>query len=304
MRLRDGVRVLDRGDGTLQVGVRVGVVLPGLTAAQRRFVERLEGGREVTQTERRTHAGLISLLDEAGLFAAPAQRAASVAIDDGGPVGIAVGAALARAGWAVRYTDSGIAAGSPPHTYPPDAVASTRQAAAAATVEGMVHGADVRVGAFGIDVWVLVSSGAANLAAAVPHMAADVPHLFVVADEDGVVVGPLVLPGEGACGTCAGLARVARDPSWPTLALQLGAGPATPARAEPDVTAQAAGLVTGALQAWRRGDANPWLNRVWVLTASAPPMVQAALAEPTCGCGAAGPVGDELAARRARFNVQ
>ncbi len=301
MRLRDGARVLARGDGSLQVGVRAPLVLKGLTAAQRRFVERLEGGRPVTPHEAQAFADLVSRLDAAGLFRpAPAGRA-SVCIDDAGPVGLALGVTLARDGWAVRYRDTGLPAASPPRTYADGSVASTRQAAAIEAVSRQVPGADVRVGSAVVDAWVLISAGAAALPAAVPLMAADAPHLFVVPDERGIEVGPLVVPGVSACGTCAGLYRASVDPEWPSLALQLAAGGAEPVRATADVAATAAGLAAGALAAWRAGEPEAWLNGVWAVTESLPPAARGLAPSPDCGCGAAGPVGDELAARRARF---
>ncbi|PKQ18098.1 MAG: hypothetical protein CVT68_05155, partial [Actinobacteria bacterium HGW-Actinobacteria-8] len=93
---------------------------------------------------------------------------------------------------------------------------------------------------------------------------------------------------------------------WPLLSLQLTAGRTVPA-STPDVAAQAVALVAGALGWWRttltaqEDAARGWLNTVWTLNRNTPPSASAAPPHPDCGCGAAGPVGDELAARRARM---
>ncbi len=301
MRLRHGSRVLDRGDGTVQVGLRSPVVFSGLSVEQRRFVERLETAKWVTNRSSAPFEDIVSLLDDAGLLAdRPAERR-TVALNDAGPLGVNVGIALARAEWAVRFEDDAPASASPPHTYAPGTLATTRQAAAADAVARLVPGADVRVGAARADAWVLVSHGAPAIEAALALMSADTPHLFVVTDELGATVGPFAVPGVGACGLCDGLARTAADPAWPRLSLQLRAPSVAPPTAEADVTASIAGLVCGALGAWRAGDSRAWLDSVWCLTADAPPVSRAIAADAECGCGAAAPVGDELAARRAKF---
>lgn len=329
MRLRQGARVLDRGEGTLHVGVRPPLIVGPLTAPERRFLERLETAHHITRGERSRFAPLIALLADADLFEPPAAPARTVAINDAGPVGLGVAMALARAGWAVRFVDEGPASASPPHTYPAGTLAATRQAAAADTVARLNHGTDVRVGAPHADAWVLISHGAAALDEAVGLMARDIPHVFAVIDERGAEVGPLVMPGAGACGMCAGIERAALDPAWPVLSLQLRAQGVSPPRAAPDVIATLSGLACGALGAWRgsadrepraagdrragagagagaggegiSGAALAWLNRVWVVTADSPPVSRALTPAVDCGCGAAGPIGDEVAARRARF---
>ena len=49
----------------------------------------------------------------------------------------------------------------------------------------------------------------------------DQPHLVLRPRAGGVVVGPLVLPGETACLRCTDLVRRDADPAWPTLLPQL-----------------------------------------------------------------------------------
>jgi len=278
-------------------------MLASLSPKQRLFVERLETSHVITPLELVRFAPLVRTLDDAGLLtpARAEQPPRTAALNDGGPAGMGIATALARSGWAIRLIDEGPAAASPRGTYAPAGLSSTRQAAAADTVARLVPGADVRVGAPHADVWVLISYGAAALDLAVGLMASDTPHLFVIADERGAEVGPLVIPGEGACGMCAGYARTAADPAWPVLSLQLRAPAVNPPHTSPDVAASISGLACGALGAWRSGDAGAWLNRTWVVTADSPPVSRALPPAPDCGCGAAGPVGDEVAARRARF---
>lgn len=303
MRLRRGTRVLDRGDGTLQVGLRAPVLLASLTPEQRLFIERLETANVITPHEGSRFAPLVRALDDAGLLtpARATEPHRTAALNDAGPVGVSVATALARAGWAIRLVDEGPAAASPPHTYASGGLSSTRQAATADTIARLVPGADVRVGAPRADAWVLVSHGAAALDLAMGLMASDTPHLFVVTDELGAEVGPLVIPGAGACGMCAAYERSTADPAWPLLSLQLRAPAVAPPHSPPDVVASVSGLACGALGAWRAGDARAWLNRSWIVTADAPPVSRWLPPTSDCGCGAAGRVGDEVAARRARY---
>jgi bacteriocin biosynthesis cyclodehydratase domain-containing protein len=48
-----------------------------------------------------------------------------------------------------------------------------------------------------------------------------VPHLPVVLTESGVVIGPLVRPGDGPCLHCLELHHRDADPAWPAIAAQL-----------------------------------------------------------------------------------
>lgn len=293
--------MLDRGDGTVQVGLRTPVVFSGLSSEQRLFVERLEGANQVSDTSRSRFADLVARLEDAGLFAPPPAARRVVALNDGGPVGLSIGIALARAGWSVRFEDAGPASASPPHSYAPGTLAATRQAAASDAVARLIPEADARVGADRADVWVLVSHGAPTIDTALALMASDTPHLFVVTDEAGATVGPFAVPGLGACGICDGLARTAADPAWPRLSLQLRSPSVVPPMAPADVVASISGLACGALESWRGGELRPWLDREWILTAHNPPRSVPVAPDAGCGCGAAFPVGDELAARRSRF---
>lgn len=71
------------------------------------------------------------------------------------------------------------------------------------------------------DLVVLVRPTVADSLEAVPLLADGVPHLSVVVRERGLVVGPLVVPGEVACLRCLDLHRTDRDPAWPRVLAQL-----------------------------------------------------------------------------------
>ncbi|GLY27874.1 ThiF family adenylyltransferase [Kineosporia sp. NBRC 101731] len=105
------------------------------------------------------------------------------------------------------------------------------------------------------DLVVLVDHGTADAARADTLMSADVSHLSVVVGEDGVVVGPLVLPGTSPCLRCLDLHRTDRDPAWPALAGQLRAQGETPQ--ESASSALAAGLVSLQVLAHLDGVAEP-----------------------------------------------
>ncbi len=299
-----------RGDGTLQVGVRDPLILGDLSTHERRFLERLGTVASVSRADQRRYTTVLTRLVAAGLIEHASAGAAEIplraTVNDGGPIGSGIAMTLARANWAIAIDDGGRAVQTPRATYDPGSLAATRQAAAADTIRRVLPEADVCAGQARSDVAVIVSHGAPLVEAAVSLMARDVPHMYVTTDERGAQVGPLVIPGRGACGTCVGLARGLCDPEWPLLSLQLTAGRTLP-RSAPDVAAHAAALVAGALGWWRAerdGRAHAaasWLDTVWTLDPHAAPHASAAPAHPDCGCGASGPVGDELAARRARM---
>lgn len=70
-----------------------------------------------------------------------------------------------------------------------------------------------------------------------------VPHLFVVAGEADLSVGPFVLPGRTGCANCWHLHRKDADPSWPELARQLAKMPQRPV--ETTLAAMGAALAAG-----------------------------------------------------------
>lgn len=291
-----GTVVVARGPGVVQIGTVTPLVLTGVTPAQLRVIETLAAGRDVSPARRAAHADLVRRVETH--LGAPARDLppASATVDDGGAVGLAIAAALAGLGWEVDITDGGPCAGLGVYDGGGGA-ATTRAGAASHTLRRRLPGARLSIGRATGDVAVLVSRGLPAVARSVPLMARETPHLFVVTDEAGAVVGPLVVPGVGPCGTCLGLAASEADPLWPHLADQCTVAHG-PARATAAVAAAVAGTVAAACQAWRAGAPEPWLGARWRLSDTQPPTREAVAAAAACGCGAAGDVGDEVSARR------
>ncbi len=59
-------------------------------------------------------------------------------------------------------------------------------------------------------------------------MREDITHLPVVLSPEQAEIGPLVVPGSGACTTCLAAHRRDRDPAWPMVASQLMSRPCPP----------------------------------------------------------------------------
>lgn len=77
----------------------------------------------------------------------------------------------------------------------------------------------------------------------------DQPHLFVRPLDDGVIVGPLVVPGETCCTRCQDLVR-ARDRVWPHVLAQLCRVEIMP---RPELAAWAATTALLQVRAWLAG---------------------------------------------------
>lgn len=71
------------------------------------------------------------------------------------------------------------------------------------------------------DAVVIVSHYVTRPAARSLWLRRDVPHLPVVYSDTGVMIGPLVIPGNGPCLTCVEFHHRDRDLAWPALAAQL-----------------------------------------------------------------------------------
>lgn len=78
---------------------------------------------------------------------------------------------------------------------------------------------------------------------------ADQPHLFVRPLPDGVIVGPLVIPGRTCCTRCMDLVR-ARDRAWPRILAQLCLTECPP---PPELTRWAAATALLQVRAWLGG---------------------------------------------------
>jgi hypothetical protein len=79
-----------------------------------------------------------------------------------------------------------------------------------------------------LDLVVYVGQDVVDPAVAAQLMSRDQPHLVVLVREQDGTVGPLVVPGAGACAECVERHRGAMDPQWPQLCQQLAAGPRKP----------------------------------------------------------------------------
>lgn len=109
----------------------------------------------------------------------------------------------------------------------------------------------------------------------------DQPHLFVRPLPDGVVVGPLVVPGRTACTRCIDLTRCA-DPAWPRMLAQLcrlrWAAP-------PPAIEWAVATAIVHLRAYAAGDSPATLGATWELrTDDWIPRIRHWPQHPACGC--------------------
>lgn len=86
----------------------------------------------------------------------------------------------------------------------------------------------------------------------------DIPHLSLVSCDDGMIVGPLVVPGVSPCLECLELHRRDRDPQWPAVAKAwdstTGAEPVEPVRPGRALLRSAASLVALVVAATARQD--------------------------------------------------
>lgn len=133
------------------------------------------------------------------------------------------------------------------------------------------------------DLVVLVEQDVSDPVRLRPLVREDVAHLLVVAREVDVVVGPLVVPGQGPCGRCVDLHRTASDERWPAVATQLLG---TPARGvEACSSLLAAGTAVGQVLAHLDGRPVAAAGTSLVVDARRPvPRTQQWSVHPDCGC--------------------
>lgn len=84
-----------------------------------------------------------------------------------------------------------------------------------------------------VDLGVLVGHDTASTQSAAKFHAVGRPHLFVLVREQDGTVGPLVVPGETACGECVDRHRAGLDPEWLNVSAQLAEAAARPAGRRP-----------------------------------------------------------------------
>ena len=298
MRLPEYCPVLARptpsGAYDVQVGLSTPVVLAGLSFDERTFVASLEGGRPVSKREASRFASTVAALAIGGAWLRSTARGETIAVHGCGGLGLAIATALGAGGWALALADAAPLGVEPPHTYPADA-SGTCAAAAAAVLA--TRGVTARIGGDGVVV-VLVFTGAPDPVTAARLVRDGWPHVLVACDESGVLVSHVVIPGVTACSRCRDLALTRADPAWPHLSLQLGGSQVAARRprarglAQPAAAARVAARVAGFLERGDPGVAERIGPDGSVTQSPIAPEVE-------CGCGAAGSVGDEVAARRA-----
>ena len=303
MRLPPHCPVLARpgaaGAIDIQVGLAAPVVIPALSLAEREFVASLEGGRRVPPAQARRFARVVSILTLAGAWhvgeaPAPAQ---SVAVHGCGTLGMAIAAALRAGEFDVALHDGAPLAVEPVGTFSPSA-SGTCAAAAAQTLGDQAI--TVRIGGGGEALVVIVCTGAPDPALVSDCVLSGVPHVVVACDGVGVWVSHVIVPGLTPCARCRDIALTHLDSAWPSLALQL-AGSGLPARRP--VAPRLALVVVAARVSVRVAG---WLERADPgtgehIAANGELSLEPVRAEPSCGCGAAGPVGDDATASRAAW---
>lgn len=269
----------DRADRLVALLAAAGVLLPpGVLAAPPDDDERLAAVADALALTRPVADGW-SVLARRGR--------ALVVVEGGDRLGLRVARTLAAAGvGAVRVRDDRPvrAADTGPGLYPAATVGERRDHAARALLP---PSADASRGARLPSVAVLVAAGAVRPDAYDPWLAADVPHLPVLAREAGVVVGPLVQPGLGCCLRCQDLYRTDRDPEWPRVAAQLAdapPGPVDPVAAD-HAAVLAAGIVLAAVdgRTHEHDAATPGLA-LEVRSGVGVPATRSWPTHPRCGC--------------------
>lgn len=140
------------------------------------------------------------------------------------------------------------------------------------------------------DVCVLVEHRVANPVRARPLVREDLVHLSVVVRDVDVVVGPLVVPGEGPCLRCLDLHHCDTDERWPVVATQLAALP--PEGTESSLAPLAAALAVTQVLAHLDGRRAVTRASTLELTAAEPvPRLRQWSVHPTCGCAGVGAAG-------------
>lgn len=133
------------------------------------------------------------------------------------------------------------------------------------------------------DLAVLVEHGVASPVRARPLIREDIAHLSVVVGEVDVLVGPLVVPGQGPCLRCLDLHRCDSDDRWPAVATQVAAAP--PHGVESSLAPLAAALAVGQLLAHIDGRTAQARGAVLEVSAlSAVPVLRRWPVHPQCGC--------------------
>jgi hypothetical protein len=326
VQLQQGVRVVRRGPGEVQIGTdrRWAVRVRGLTAEQcERLVDlgdrALDAWLPPAALDRLAATGVVrprraraarvrpDLVPEARAYAltsgdgdGPAllrrRERATVAVAGLGRTGATLAAALAAAGVGTLVLDDqgtvragDLAAGLAPADVGRPRVRAVGDLLARTAPHVRVR----RPGQAAADVTVLVSADVTDPGTALDLLAAGAPHLPVVLREADALVGPFVLPGaEGdgdgrPCLRCVDLHRTEADPAWPAVLAQL-TGRRRPVAGPPAaLAAVAAGLAAAEVLAHVDGGGRrPRGAPGESPPAGVEPRVRRWAAHPDCGCAA------------------
>ncbi|MDM7854185.1 thiamine biosynthesis protein ThiF [Cellulomonas alba] len=315
----------------MQIGTdpRWAVLVDDLTAAEADALATLGAGGDLTAVgarqgvDERRAARIVADLDRAGLgggardrrsgqLGAEPQIAELVGLGDVvsaraagcvgvmglGPVGLAIAATLAAAGVGTLLLDDArpVRSGDiAPGGYGWGDVGAPRDVVGARRLRDVAPEVALTGGA--PDVLVVVDTDVADPEQGPRLVAAGVVHLSVVEREGDVLVGPLVVPGDGACLRCLDLHRADADPQWSDVAPQLGtqvgaaAGVAPPtgfaAGSVLAVAAVSAGLAAAAVLAHLDGGRSPLRGVTYEVVAPyALPLRREWAAHPSWGCAA------------------
>ncbi|WP_143338023.1 hypothetical protein [Demequina sp. NBRC 110054] len=281
MRLAPCAPVLARPDGRTQVGTAAPLLLEELSAEARPLVIAAESASLGADGCALLGEAGVRLTDAGLLIEEAAPPEGIVAIHGAGRIGLELGAALAATGVAVAFADRR-PVHDEPDLFPRRALVSTCAGGAAWAVrERFPHAAVVDPSDPTLAVQISLGGTPRHTTTRWEHDG--LPHLLISVDEAGATVGPLVVPGETACGRCLALERTEADPAWPILLEQLaGRRPRPVPEVVPDIVAAAARLIVRAL---RGGGPS---NEAWRLDIGQAPHLAEVVPRPDCGCGAAG----------------
>ncbi len=291
MRLRSGAPVLVREPGHIQVGLSRPLAFTDLSAEERAFLAALEGRRvSISTAERERHIRLIDDLDRHGLLE-PSHSSSVfpgvIRIQGVDPITtwLAIGLALAGV--------SGLSIVDPKRSTPHGRIPGFPGVGDERSLLRLLKDTSPSLRIATADeearIEIFRGHGASDLIHARTLTARDVPHLDIVTDEEGIDIGPLIVPGQTACETCLGIEKAERDPWWPRLALQLGdprrdAGVVVPTSAALVAAGIALREVLGNLSG-REPESMRWR----IPFDSSLPEPMECRPHPACGCGA--PIG-------------
>lgn len=236
-RLLAHVPVLDRSPTELQVGVDEGLVLPAEPGI-RAVLARLDGTRPPARLARESGVprevvrALLRGLGRAGLLTESAPGSTAGSPGPARPLVRVLGAGVLGRAFAERYAESppGDLQLVDPGLPVPGLYAHTLPTAAETLRAHLRARGHQRVSTAAH--WYQPESPAPDLTVVAfdrlecdraitdTLLRTDQPHLFLRPLPDGVVVGPLVVPGTTCCTRCMDLVRT-RDRAWPRLLAQL-----------------------------------------------------------------------------------